>query len=114
MQIDENSPGYRNIIFKPQIVSDLEHVKYSNLTPYGTAGIEWKNSGGTLEIAVQVPVGSTAQVYFPQETGKDFKILEGGMEIPSNSELISDMGESGAYRVFSVTSGNYSFKRSKP
>ena len=114
MQLDENSPGYRNIIFKPQIVPDLKQVRYSNLTPYGKAGIEWKNSPDGLEIKIQVPVGSTAQVYFPQNGEKDWLILEGGTEIPSNSEIISNLSKSDSYQVFSVKSGNYSFKSVKP
>ena len=113
MQPSEELPGYRQIIFKPQVVDDLDFVRYSNQTPYGKAGIEWGNSTQGLEIKVSVPVGSTALVYVPIPENPDSDILESGQLILADTEHVSPVGTSGNYHVFSVKSGNYHFSYSK-
>ena len=113
MQPSEELPGYRQIIFKPQVVDDLDFVRYSNRTPYGKAGIEWRNSTQGLEIKVTVPAGSTALVYVPIPENQDSDILESGQLLLADTEHVTPVGTSGNYHVFSVRSGNYYFSYSK-
>ncbi|NJK93961.1 MAG: hypothetical protein HC905_02665 [Bacteroidales bacterium] len=71
MNVDQEAPGYKNIIFRPQPVGDLTHVKYFNNTANGEAGIFWKKDPDRFFMQVTVPVGSTATVYIPSgERGK--------------------------------------------
>ena len=65
VKIDEEQPGYRNIIIKPVLVRDLEEITYSKRTPYGElkVSISHKNFKGSM--TVTVPVGSSAEVYLP-------------------------------------------------
>ena len=65
MQEDAAEPGYKHIIFRPQPVDGLEYVTYSNLTPYGKAGIHWENKNNGFTMDITVPVGSHATVYVP-------------------------------------------------
>ena len=65
MQADPLEPGYRHLIFKPQPVDELEYVSYTNLTPYGEGGINWKNEKTFFRMNVTVPVGCRASVYVP-------------------------------------------------
>ncbi len=69
MNVDEENPGYRHIIFKPMPCGDLTWAEYSKRTPYGEAGIHWDLAGGVLTQKVTVPVGCTATVYLPQQDG---------------------------------------------
>ena len=105
MNTDPQQPGYRNIIFKPQPAGDVTYASYSNETPYGTAGIDWKKTDSGFTMDVDVPVGSTATVYVP--AGKAAGVTErggtGGKDAPRFLKMDS------GYAVYAVGSGKYSF-----
>src|SRR5665811_1044536 len=65
MNADENEPGYRHIIFRPQPVDDISFAKYYNNTSFGEAGIYWQKSDDDFSIEVTVPIGCRATVYVP-------------------------------------------------
>ena len=69
MMADEDSPGYRHIIFKPMPCGDLTWAQYYKLTPYGDAGIRWELGRGSITVKVEVPVGCTATVCVPHSDG---------------------------------------------
>ncbi|MCY1720662.1 family 78 glycoside hydrolase catalytic domain [Prolixibacteraceae bacterium Z1-6] len=101
MQVDAAEPGCRHIIFKPQLADGLDFVEYSNTTPYGEAGIKWRQSGDKLSMDITVPVGCRATVHFPsEEVSENGKSLEGNTAIrvlsKENKTLIMDVG-SGKY-----------------
>ena len=50
MNTDPENPGYQNIIFRPQPAGDMKYASYSNLTPYGTAGIRWEKKSNRFFI----------------------------------------------------------------
>jgi alpha-L-rhamnosidase len=106
MNTDEQQPGYRHIIFHPQPVADLTHVSYSNLTPYGLAGINWKKENGQFKMDISVPVGSTATVYVP--TSNPEKVTENGQKISGSKEIAFQQIENGN-AVYKVGSGEYKF-----
>jgi alpha-L-rhamnosidase len=62
---DENNPGYRNIIIRPQVISDITWVKASKDTPYGRVEVRWNTADGGFCLDVKIPVGSTATVCMP-------------------------------------------------
>ena len=76
MQADPREPGYRHIIYKPQPVSELEYVTYTNLTPYGEGGITWRNEESGFLMDISVPVSCQATVYVPAD--EQAQITEGG------------------------------------
>lgn len=104
---DPDQPGYRHIIFKPQIVNDITFVSYSNLTPYGTASIKWKKESGKFVMDINVPVGSTATVYVPAENVSS--VTENHKKIRRSKRISFDRLEDG-YAVLKVNSGNYQFE----
>jgi len=106
MNADPAAPGYKHIIFHPQLVDDIKFVKYFSQTPNGEAGIYWKNEDLQFSAEVTVPVGSEATVYVPLRKGK--QILESGLPI-SKSNDVKSMGEEEGYQVFAVKSGQYHF-----
>jgi len=107
MNADPMNPGYRHIIFRPQIVDDLSYVSYSNLTPFGKAGITWRNENKRFTMEVIVPVGSNATIYLPAES--ILQITEGGKKIDSSPEIEFLKMDQG-YAVFAVGSGEYNFE----
>lgn len=106
MNADPGNPGYKHIIFRPQPVGDLTHVKYFNNTAYGEAGIFWKKDPGQFFMQVTVPVGSTATVYIP--AGEKGKVTESGKSARS-SKYIKFVKEENGYKVYEIQSGNYNF-----
>jgi alpha-L-rhamnosidase len=106
MSADENEPGYRHIIFRPQPVDDISYAKYFNETSYGKAGIHWNKEDDQFEMNIAVPVGCHATVYVPASGNE--KVLEGGKQIADN-DFIKAAGEEDGYKIFKVKSGNYDF-----
>lgn len=107
MNADPENPGYRHIIFKPQLVEDVSFAKYYNNTSYGNAGIFWEKKDDNFSLNITVPVGSIATVYVP--ASKNQKVLESGKST-SNSEYINSIGAKEGYQIFSIKSGNYKFE----
>jgi alpha-L-rhamnosidase len=106
MNADPASPGYSNIIFRPQPAGDVSFAEYSNRTPYGLSSISWKKEKGEFIMNVEVPVGSTATVFVPV-SGKE-KVLENGVDAANSGGVRFERMEDG-YSVFRVESGKYKF-----
>jgi len=106
MNADQEIPGYRHIIFKPQPVEAVTNVSYSNLTPYGTASVNWKKESAKFLMEINVPVGCTATVFIPTKKSND--ITESNRKIRRSGE-ISFLGMEEGYAVYRTTSGNYKF-----
>ena len=107
MNPDPEKPGYKNIVFKPEPAGDITFAKYSNLTPYGTAGISWKKDNESLIVDITVPVGSTATVWIPAKSEND--VRENGKRI-QKSETTSFLQMKEGYAVYNIASGEYSFR----
>ena len=106
MKTDPNTPAYRHIVFKPQIIDDLEYVSYTNNTPYGRAGINWENKPSEFEMNITVPIGCKATVYVPLE--KKSTVLEND-ELPDIKNGVVFLRKTDSYAVYSVKSGEYKF-----
>jgi alpha-L-rhamnosidase len=107
MNADPEHPGYRNIIFCPEPVSEISSASYSNLTPYGMASISWEKDDEIFNVHIEVPIGSTAIVHVPSTD--PHKIMESGRKIKVKSG-IKTKGFRNGYAVFSVGSGKYNFE----
>jgi len=107
MQADPDHPGYRHIIFRPGPVKQLDHVTYTNVTPYGEGGITWKNQEGSFHMEVTVPVSCSATVYVPATDREE--VFEGGKKVEDIPEISFERMEDG-YAVFTVESGKYQFR----
>jgi alpha-L-rhamnosidase len=106
MNADEDNPGYKHIVFKPQPVDEVSFAKYYNQTALGEAGIHWQKTGDKFTMQVTVPVGSSATVYVPAKSGQ--KITESGNPA-SQSDQVKSMDEKEGYSIFSINSGKYAF-----
>lgn len=106
MNADENEPGYRHIIFKPQPVEDISFAKYYNNTSYGKAGIHWEKNNNVFSMEVTIPVGCTATVYVP---ARENQIINESGALVSNPEFIPEDKTGAGFYVVNVESGVYKF-----
>ncbi len=65
---DQEHPGYRHIIIRPQIVDGIDWVKTSKDTPYGRLMVNWEKRADKFVMEVTIPVGSTATLYLPDNS----------------------------------------------
>ncbi|MDR2145511.1 MAG: glycoside hydrolase family 78 protein [Tannerella sp.] len=103
---DENEPGYKHIIIRPDLPEKLDEAYYSNMTPYGKVVSEVKRNAGRLEMNVTVPTGSYATVYIP--VSDNSAVTESGQAI-ENAPGVESLGvENGRLKV-KVMQGSYRF-----
>ena len=106
MKADPDLPGYRHIIYQPHPAEDISFASYSNLTPYGSAGVKWEKKEDQFIMEVSVPVGSAATVYVPLGARK---VVTEDQDDIKNSMNIRFRGINDNYAIMTVNSGNYRF-----
>ena len=106
IQVDENAPGYKNIIIKPYMPASLAWVKASVKTGKGTVKSEWTKNGQNYNLKVQIPFGSEATVYVL--ANKANSVMEGNKPA-GESENVKFLMMENNYAVFKVGSGDYNF-----
>lgn len=110
IQVDENKPGFKNVVIKPFMPDGLDWVKASVKTIRGTIRSEWKNSAESYHLKVNIPVGTNGKVYVL--TDKVEQVTEGGTPVKDGKDITFLRMENG-YAVFWVASGEYEFFASK-
>ena len=58
-------PGYRRFEVKPVACSLLDNSSTTHISPYGPIEVSWVRTGDSVALDVQVPFGTTAQVWVP-------------------------------------------------
>jgi alpha-L-rhamnosidase len=100
---EEENPGFRNIILKPNFVKGLNHFVARHDGPYGTIISSWKKDGYEIEYKVVIPANSTATLYL-----KASEILEDGKKISENSFIKMKKEGDGTDKII-LKSGTYRF-----
>jgi alpha-L-rhamnosidase len=89
IQIDEDQPGFKHVLLKPNFVGGLTHFSGNHLGPYGNISSAWKREGKTITYQVIVPANSTATIYFPivkgQNVYEDGKLLKAMIKVEAGS-----------------------------
>ena len=62
LQCDEQAPGFRHFLIKPEMCEKIQYVKYSFLSPYGEIDIHWKRNGRHVQMDVTIPCNATATI----------------------------------------------------
>jgi len=106
VDVDENEPGYRHIILRPEPVSDLDSVDYSLQTPYGKVKSEVVRQNGKMQMNVTVPVGSRATLYLPTENIA--AITESGQTI-EKAKGVKLVGSKNEKTCVELQQGSYHF-----
>ena len=105
LEIDENDPGYRHIIFSPQTGGNLTWVQGTYESVYGTVSLRWEkaeNQSGEacIRLRVQVPVNTAATV-----------LLEEGAEEPDGG-AVWNRNQDGRWSI-QLGSGTWTFSYRK-
>lgn len=103
---DPGNPGFKRIIFRPQIINDLSFARASYMSDYGLIKSEWERQESTISWEISVPANTTALVYIPTENRETVKA--DGSSI-WNSEGIEFAGSEKGRLRFEVGSGEYYF-----
>ena len=91
--------GYRKLVIDPRVVGDVSHVEASYRTPYGEVASAWTRKHGVFRLKVEVPPGTTAEVWVPSG-GRPAQV------VPDGATLDRIAGDRAVYRV---PSGTYVF-----
>ncbi|QCT01496.1 alpha-l-rhamnosidase [Paenibacillus algicola] len=103
-----SQPGYKHIIINPTFGSELNWVKASYESLYGTIRSEWSKQENGMEINIAIPPNTTAQVIF-KGINRVEQLEEGGSILPIMGGLLSwDCCED--HVALHLGSGNYSFR----
>ena len=100
---DEEQPGFKNVILKPNFVAGLDHFEAKHESPYGTILSSWKKSGNSVNYNVSIPANSTATLYV-----KAGSLKENNQDLSENSHIALIKNEGGNY-ILQLQSGSYSF-----
>jgi len=63
IQPDEQQPGFRHIIIRPQPCGDIQWVKAHYRSGHGMVSVEWERAAGRLKITARIPPNTSATVY---------------------------------------------------
>ncbi|MEN8193836.1 MAG: family 78 glycoside hydrolase catalytic domain [Bacteroidota bacterium] len=97
---DPKNPGYRHIIIKPNIVTDLNFVNTSYSSDYGMIISNWELEKDDYKLSISIPPNTTASIYVLGNKAERITVDN------SNADFI---GIDGMYSHYEVPSGEYIF-----
>lgn len=104
---DEENPGFKNIILKPNFVNGLDHFEAVHDGPYGTIRSSWTQKRNKISYNVTVPANSTATLYI---AGRNLR--ENNRDVAMYKFLKVIDSPKGSYKI-QLQSGTYSFTLEK-
>ncbi len=115
INIDERYPGFRRIIFKPNLPCDLKWVHASVKTISGLVEIKTVKINNGINVEVNVPTNSTAVLYIPKLDIENPRLFESGRIVFSDKKMVNKID--GIYSiieyedvvVLEIGSGKYNF-----
>ena len=103
---DPNTPGFKHIIMKPNIVGDLTNVDASFNSIYGRINSSWQLAAGKFTWNVTIPANTSAAVYVP--TLNNEEVMESGKSA-SSGDGIKFIRWEGNLALFEIKAGKYTF-----
>jgi len=103
---DENRPGYKHVLVKPQPRPGLTSARASYHSLHGPIATDWKQGGDRFTLTVTVPANTTATVWVASNDGA--RVTESGKPA-EQSEGVTFLRREPGFAVFAVTSGTYRF-----
>lgn len=86
---DEQNPGFKNVLLRPNFVMSLNQFEASHDSPYGKITSGWKRSGKTINYKVTLPANSTATLSLPVTNGQQVylnkKLVSAKMDIKAGT-----------------------------
>lgn len=67
IKVDEQNPGFKNVILEPHFVQGLNHFEASHDGPFGTILSSWKKESNVITWRISIPPNSSATIKFPNK-----------------------------------------------
>ena len=103
------APGWQHIGIHPAFIPWLDHAEADTMTPFGRAAVAWSHLSGTLQVDIEIPVGSTAEVSLPMI--KPQAVTESGHPL-STLKWVHALHACGPNTCFELESGTFHFSAS--
>ena len=105
LKLDPRAPGYKHSFIEPRPGVELNHVRASLETMYGTLGSAWEHRDGHFQLTATVPANTSATVRLPgaemgavTESGKPVRRVRGVRRVYQDGpDTVVEIG-SGTYR----------------
>ncbi|MGN1001907.1 MAG: alpha-L-rhamnosidase C-terminal domain-containing protein [Oscillospiraceae bacterium] len=59
--IRAGEPGYRHIVFAPDLDCGLSSAQTSHMTPFGRTACSWRRTADECSVELEIPVGATGE-----------------------------------------------------
>ena len=110
LRVKDDAVAFREFVIRPEIVGEVKSAAVTYHSSYGMIRSEWKLSGESFLLDLEVPVGSSALVYLPASDAAS--IMESGLSVSEEKEL-TVVGSSEGRVIVKVPSGSYHFQMAK-
>ncbi|MEI6913904.1 MAG: glycoside hydrolase family 78 protein, partial [Armatimonadota bacterium] len=109
---DLDTPGFKNIILRPQVVGYLNYAQAIYQSVRGAIESEWEISNGIFYWSVVIPANTTASIYLPT-LGDMSRVVEGKTAIRDSQDIEIAEDHLG-HTYLKIGSGEYQFRLSMP
>jgi alpha-L-rhamnosidase len=93
----EDVPSWRKVRIQPQIPEGVTRAKTSRETPFGKLMVNWTLTDNEMEMDIQIPVGTEAEVVLPREV-KEYSINGSKSVIQDDHRGVVEI-KSGTYKI---------------
>ena len=91
--IRPGTPGYKQILIRPELMNGLAWAQATHESPYGTVSNAWQLNGQTATLSLTIPPNASAIVHLPLlgTAVTNVIVLEGGATIWQNGALVGNV-----------------------
>ncbi|WP_284292226.1 family 78 glycoside hydrolase catalytic domain [Luteimicrobium album] len=104
--VTSTSAGYKTMTIQPVPGGGLTHAAETYQSAYGEISTDWSTTDGEFDLAVTVPVNTTAKVVL--DADNQWAVTEGGSSL-DKADGVTDVKASGGTVTISIGSGTYHF-----
>ena len=108
LDLDEQQPGYQNVLIHPRPGGGLTEAIATHEGPYGAIFSGWSIDGEILTMKVTIPPNSTATVRIPD--AETDQVLHNGQVLQTGAGIL-EIEQDGKDVLVEIGSGSYTFKR---
>jgi len=99
--ISPTAPGFAKVLIRPAPPAGLDHAQASVDTVRGLVASSWRRIGNDLELTVEIPGNTTAEV--------DVPVRDGGTVHLSDTSGVRYLRTGGGYAIYTADSGHHRF-----
>lgn len=87
IKVDEQHPGFKNVLIQPHFVKGLAHFTATHESPFGTILSAWKREGQDIQYQLHIPANASASVQLPLASGQKAylkgKVVNATLQLPA-------------------------------